>query len=81
MYAIAFVIVGLLVAVVWIAVVSDPPSKVGRNVATGLTLLALILIGLLVFARPQVCTSLGGEWIQSEHVCRDDLGGNPWTSN
>ena len=81
MYAIAFAIFGLLVAVVWIAVVFGPSSKAGRNLATGLALLALILIGLLVFARAQVCTSLGGEWIQPERMCRNDWGGNPWRSN
>jgi hypothetical protein len=81
MYSLAFAVVGLIVAMVWIAVVSDPVSKAGRNVAAGLGLLALILIGLLVFARQHVCTSLGGEWIQAEHSCRNDVGGNPWPSS
>jgi hypothetical protein len=38
--------------------------------------LPVMIITLLAYAQPGVCTALGGSWIEQTDACRSEFGGN-----
>lgn len=51
-------------------------SEAGTRAAIALAATAVLIVVSLAVAQPQVCTTLGGEWVPDGQACRNEGGGN-----